>query len=105
VYAIEFAMVFLIFFAVLYGAICYGMLFAFRLGVQNAAEDGARAALRYQPRCRRERMWRRRSQRRASTGCLPQSRATRRPRFAEWSATSAVRPRAGRRGRRGARWL
>lgn len=42
-------MVFLIFFAVLYGIICYGMLFAFRLGVQNAAEDGARAALRYQP--------------------------------------------------------
>jgi Flp pilus assembly protein TadG len=49
VYAIEFAMVFLIFFALLYGAICYGMLFAFRLGLQNAAEDGARAALRYQP--------------------------------------------------------
>jgi Flp pilus assembly protein TadG len=48
VYAIEFAFVFLIFFAVLYGAICYGMLFAFRLGLQNAAEDGARAALRYQ---------------------------------------------------------
>lgn len=48
-YAIEFAFVFLIFFAVLYGIICYGMLFAFRLGVQNAAEDGARAALRYQP--------------------------------------------------------
>jgi Flp pilus assembly protein TadG len=48
VYAIEFAMVFLIFFAVLYGIICYGMLFAFRLGLQNAAEDGARAALRYQ---------------------------------------------------------
>jgi Flp pilus assembly protein TadG len=48
-YAIEFALVFLIFFAVLYGIICYGMLFAFRMGVQNAAEDGARAALRYQP--------------------------------------------------------
>ncbi|MET3497302.1 TadE/TadG family type IV pilus assembly protein [Variovorax boronicumulans] len=48
-YAIEFAFVFLIFFAVLYGIICYGLLFAFRLGVQNAAEDGARAALRYQP--------------------------------------------------------
>jgi len=48
-YAIEFAFVFLIFFALLYGTICYGMLFAFRLGVQNAAEDGARAALRYQP--------------------------------------------------------
>lgn len=49
VYAIEFAMVFLIFFAVLYGVVCYGLLFAFRLGMQNAAEDGARAALRYQP--------------------------------------------------------
>ncbi|CAN7603599.1 TadE/TadG family type IV pilus assembly protein [Variovorax paradoxus] len=47
-YAVEFALVFLIFFAVLYGIICYGVLFAFRLGVQNAAEDGARAALRYQ---------------------------------------------------------
>lgn len=47
-YAVEFALVFLIFFAVLYGIICYGILFAFRLGVQNAAEDGARAALRYQ---------------------------------------------------------
>lgn len=48
VYAIEFAMVFLIFFAILYAVICYGMLFAFRLGLQNAAEDGARAALQYQ---------------------------------------------------------
>jgi Flp pilus assembly protein TadG len=42
-------MVFLIFFSLLYGIISYGMLFAFRLGLQNAAEDGARAALRYQP--------------------------------------------------------
>lgn len=48
VYAVEFAMVFLIFFSLLYGLISYGMLFAFRLGLQNAAEDGARAALRYQ---------------------------------------------------------
>jgi len=40
--------VFLIFFALLYGIISYGMLFAFRMGLQNAAEDGARAALRYQ---------------------------------------------------------
>lgn len=48
VYAIEFALVFLIFFAVLYGFICYGILFALRFGLQNAAEDGARAALRYQ---------------------------------------------------------
>lgn len=48
VYAIEFAFVFLIFFTILYAIICYGMLFAFRLGLQNAAEDGARAALQYQ---------------------------------------------------------
>lgn len=48
VYAIEFAVVFMIFFSLLYAVICYGMLFAFRLGLQNAAEDGARAALRYQ---------------------------------------------------------
>lgn len=48
-YAVEFALVFLIFFTLLYGIICYGMVFAFRLGLQNAAEDGARAALRYQP--------------------------------------------------------
>lgn len=48
VYAVEFAMVFLIFFSLLYGIITYGILFAFRLGLQNAAEDGARAALRYQ---------------------------------------------------------
>ncbi|MGQ2997907.1 TadE/TadG family type IV pilus assembly protein [Variovorax sp.] len=48
-YAVEFAFVFLLAFALLYGALCYGMLFAFRLGLQNAAEDGARAALRYQP--------------------------------------------------------
>jgi Flp pilus assembly protein TadG len=41
--------VFLIFFTLLYGIIGYGMLFAFRLGLQNAAEEGARAALRYQP--------------------------------------------------------
>lgn len=48
VYAIEFAMVFMLFFSILYAVICYGMLFAFRLGLQNAAEDGARAALQYQ---------------------------------------------------------
>lgn len=48
VYAIEFALVFMIFFTILYAVICYGMLFAFRLGLQNAAEDGARAALQYQ---------------------------------------------------------
>jgi Flp pilus assembly protein TadG len=47
-YAIEFAVVFLIFFGLLYAVICYGMLFAFRVGLQSAAEDGARAALQYQ---------------------------------------------------------
>ncbi|MDP9990585.1 Flp pilus assembly protein TadG [Variovorax boronicumulans] len=47
-YAIEFALVFLIFFSLLYAIICYGMLFTFRVGLQNAAEDGARAALQYQ---------------------------------------------------------
>jgi Flp pilus assembly protein TadG len=48
-YAVEFALVFLLSFALLYGTLCVGILAAFRLGLQNAAEDGARAALRYQP--------------------------------------------------------
>lgn len=48
VYAIEFAFVFLIVFALLYATICYGFLLTARLGLQNAAEDGARAGLRYQ---------------------------------------------------------
>lgn len=48
VYAIEFAFVFLIFFTLIYGIVCYGILFTFRFGLQNAAEDGARAAMRYQ---------------------------------------------------------
>jgi Flp pilus assembly protein TadG len=48
VYAVEFALVFLIFFTLIYAAICYGLMFTLRFGLQNAAEDGARAALRYQ---------------------------------------------------------
>lgn len=48
VYAVEFALVFLILFSLMYGIICYGMIFTFRMGLQNAAEDGARAALQYQ---------------------------------------------------------
>lgn len=48
VYAIEFAFVFLIIFALLYAVICYGFLLTMRLSLQNAAEDGARAGLRYQ---------------------------------------------------------
>lgn len=47
-YAIEFALVFLVFFAMLYAVISYGILFAVRMGMQNAAEEGARAGLRYQ---------------------------------------------------------
>jgi len=46
VYAIEYALVFLIFFALIYTIICYAIVFTFRFGLQNAAEDGARAALR-----------------------------------------------------------
>lgn len=48
VYALEFAFVFLMFFGLIYAIICYAILFTFRFGLQNAAEDGARAALRYQ---------------------------------------------------------
>lgn len=49
VYSLEFAMVFLLFFALIYTIVCYAIVFTFRFGLQNAAEDGARAAVRYQP--------------------------------------------------------
>jgi Flp pilus assembly protein TadG len=48
VYAIEFAFVYLLFFGLVYATLCYGVLFTLRAGLQHAAEDGARAALRYQ---------------------------------------------------------
>jgi len=48
VYALEYAMVFPVLFVVTYAIISYAILFAVRLGMQNAAEEGARAALRYQ---------------------------------------------------------
>lgn len=48
VYAIEFAFVFVIVFTLLYAVICYGFLLTARMGLQNAAEEGARAGLRYQ---------------------------------------------------------
>ncbi|QHE88910.1 pilus assembly protein [Hydrogenophaga sp. BPS33] len=48
VYAIEYAMAFLLFFGLIYAIICYSIVFTFRFGLQNAAEDGARAALRHQ---------------------------------------------------------
>ncbi|WP_225782911.1 TadE/TadG family type IV pilus assembly protein [Xenophilus sp. Marseille-Q4582] len=46
VYAMEFALVFLVFFGLIYALICYSLLFTYRLALQHAAEDGARAALR-----------------------------------------------------------
>ena len=48
VYAIEYAMTFLLFFGIVYAIVCDSILFTFRFGLQTAAEDGARAALRYQ---------------------------------------------------------
>jgi Flp pilus assembly protein TadG len=48
-YAIEFALVFLIFFSLIYAIVSFGIFLTLRLSLQNAAEDGARAALRYQP--------------------------------------------------------
>jgi Flp pilus assembly protein TadG len=48
VYAIEYAMAFLLFFGLVYSIVCYSVLFTLRFGLQNAAEDGARAALRHQ---------------------------------------------------------
>ena len=48
VYAVEFSIVFLFVFTMLYAIVCYAIVFTLRFGLQNAAEDGARAALRYQ---------------------------------------------------------
>lgn len=45
--AVEFAFVFPVFFLLFYGLLMYGLIFLMRLGLQHAAEDGARAALRY----------------------------------------------------------
>lgn len=47
-YAVEYAFVFLFLFGLIYGIVCYGILFTFKLGLQAAAEDAARAALRHQ---------------------------------------------------------
>jgi len=46
--AIEFAIVFPVFFMVLYGIVQYGMIFAAQQTLTLAAEEGARAALQYQ---------------------------------------------------------
>jgi len=45
--AIEFAFVFPLCFMLFYGSLMYGLIFLMRMGLQHAAEDGARAALRY----------------------------------------------------------
>lgn len=47
-HAVEYALVFPVFFALLYGTLAYGFIFAMRLGLQHAAEEGAREAIRYQ---------------------------------------------------------
>jgi len=47
--AIEFAIVFLLFFAMLWGILTFGFIFAAQNTLTLAAESGARAALRYQP--------------------------------------------------------
>lgn len=48
-YAVEYALIFPVFFALLYGTILYGMIFTTRLSLQHASEEGARAVLRFQP--------------------------------------------------------
>lgn len=47
VYALEWAFIFPVFFALLYGIVCYGLTFLVRSSMQHAVEEGARAALRY----------------------------------------------------------
>jgi Flp pilus assembly protein TadG len=47
--AIEFALVFLIFFSLFYGIVAYGFMFALKQSVTLAAEEGARAAVRDAP--------------------------------------------------------
>jgi Flp pilus assembly protein TadG len=47
VYALEWAIIFPVFFALLYGIICYGLTFLVRESMQHAVEEGARAALQY----------------------------------------------------------
>ncbi|WP_245153410.1 TadE/TadG family type IV pilus assembly protein [Allopusillimonas ginsengisoli] len=45
----EFAFVFFIFFVVLYGVLTYGLIFALQQSLNSAAENGARAALKWAP--------------------------------------------------------
>lgn len=45
--AIEYAIVFPVFFALFYAILMYGFIFLARMSLQHAAEDGARAALNF----------------------------------------------------------
>ncbi|NOT17349.1 MAG: pilus assembly protein [Sulfuriferula sp.] len=47
--AIEFALVFPIFFVLMYGIVTYSVIFLAQQSITLAAEEGARAALRYAP--------------------------------------------------------
>jgi Flp pilus assembly protein TadG len=44
---LEWAIIFPVFFVLLYGIVCYGLTFLVRQSMQYAVEEGARAALRY----------------------------------------------------------
>lgn len=48
-YAVEYALLFPVFFVLIYGALSLIIVMFMRLDLQYAAEEGARAALRYQP--------------------------------------------------------
>lgn len=47
--AVEFALVFLIFFSIFYAIVCYGLVFAAQQSLTLAAEEGARAAVQDAP--------------------------------------------------------
>ncbi|HBL65295.1 MAG TPA: hypothetical protein DDZ58_04430, partial [Achromobacter sp.] len=47
-YALEFALVFVVFFLVLYGILTYGLVFLAQNSVTLAAQDGARKVLQWQ---------------------------------------------------------
>jgi len=47
VYALEWAIIFPVFFVLLYAIVCYGLTFLVRESMQHAVEEGARAAMRY----------------------------------------------------------
>lgn len=70
VYALEWALVFVVFFMLLYAILGFGLGFLVRESMQWAAEDGARAALQFQP-TREQRRDRARQVLRANLDWLP----------------------------------